>query len=100
MTLPWHHSPPHLFTPELLYMVTAGTLHKNHIFSGQARLDYLQATLLRTIDKYGWIIQAWAVFVNHYHFIAQASKIKGSLTALIKELHSITAIEVNRLDHI
>jgi putative transposase len=60
----------------------------------------LQDTLLRTLEKFEWIVHAWAVFVNHYHFVAKASKIKDSLHLLIKEFHSATALEVNRLDQI
>ncbi len=79
-------------------MVTAGTLYKEHFFCGDDQLEYLQDTLLSTLVKYGWIVQAWAVFVNHYHFIALASQLKESLSSLIQELHSVTAIEINRQD--
>ena len=79
-------------------MVTAGTLYKVHLFEGADRLQYLQDTLLSTLDKFSWAIQVWAIFVNHYHFIACAPEIGPSLSSLIQELHSITAIEVNRLD--
>ena len=81
-------------------MVTAGTLYREHFFRGNDRLEYLQNALLSTIEKHGWIAQAWAVFVNHYHFIALASHLTRSITPLIKELHSITSIAVNRLDHV
>ena len=88
-----------MFVPGLLYMVTGGTLNKEHYFKGEDRLQYLQDTFLDTLEKYGWIVHAWAVFVNHYHFIACAPKHVGaSLSSLIKELHSVTAAEVNRLD--
>jgi putative transposase len=52
------------------------------------------------IEKHKWFVQAWAVFVNHLHFIAEAPKDKDSLYLLIKEFHAATAIEVNRLDGI
>ncbi len=82
----------------MIYIVTAGTLNKEHFFKGDDRLQLLQDKLLCTLDKYGWIVQAWAVFVNHYHFIACAPNFKPALSALIREFHSVTAIEVNRLD--
>jgi putative transposase len=100
MTTSWHHGPPHVFVPEGIYIVTGGTLDKAHFFKGADRLEFLQDTLLATLEKFGWIIQAWAVFVNHYHFIAQALQTQDSISSLIKELHSITAREVNRLDGI
>lgn len=82
----------------MIYMVTAGTLNKEHFFRGDDRLELLQNALLEILDKYGWIVQAWAVFVNHYHFVAKSPKTESSLSGLIKELHSITAREVNCLD--
>jgi putative transposase len=100
MKMPWHHSPIHLFTPGMIYMVTAGTMLKEHFFKGSDRLEFLQDTLLQTLELHGWIVQAWAVFVNHYHFIARAPMLGVSISGLIQEIHSISAIEVNRLDGI
>jgi putative transposase len=98
MTIPWHHSPPHRFIPGLTYMITGATLNKEPFFHGPDRLKYLQEQLLATLKNHGWIVQAWAVFANHYHFIAIAPETEASLSGLIKELHSITAHEANRLD--
>jgi putative transposase len=99
MTSTWHHSPLHLFIPGATYIVTGATFEKAYFFHGPERLELLQELLLQTLEKFEWIVQAWAVFVNHYHFIARASKIRDSLSLLIKELHSVTAREVNRLDN-
>jgi putative transposase len=79
-------------------MVTAGTVHKVHIFQGDSRLQFLQDTLLSLLEKYAWKVHAWAIFANHYHWIARAAQTGPSLSELIKELHSVTAIEANRLD--
>ena len=98
MATSWPHSPFHNFIPGEIYIVTAGTLYKKHYFHDDARLQLLQANLLTILDDNKWVIQAWAVFVNHYHFIARAPQDGQPLDALIKELHSITAHEVNRLD--
>jgi putative transposase len=100
MQLPWHHRPAHRFVPEMLYMITAGTLDKIHYFQDAQRLELLQNIILNTLDKHGWIIQAWAVLVNHYHFIAISPRTGGSLKSLIQELHSIASRELNRLDGI
>ena len=100
MQLPWHHRPTHRFLPEMIYIVTAGTLHKAHYFKGDKRLTLLQSILLNTLDKHGWIIQAWAIFANHYHFIAISPPAGASLKALIRELHSVSSQAINRLDGI
>lgn len=83
MTLPWHHSPVHHFVSGAVYIVTGGTLNKEHFFHGSDRLEFLQNTLLAVLEKHGWAIHAWSVFPNHFHFIAEAPKTDGSLSALI-----------------
>jgi putative transposase len=100
MTIPWHHSPVHIFVPGEIYIVTGATLDKAYFFQGPERLEFLQEILLLTLEKFEWIVHAWAVFANHYHFVAKASEIKDSLHLLIQEFHSATALEVNRLDRI
>jgi putative transposase len=79
-------------------MVTAGTYRKLHHFRTPERLSLLQEQLLSLARAHGWQLQAWAVFSNHYHFVAMAPADPGSLRILARQLHSITAREVNRLD--
>jgi len=94
----WHHSPVHWFVPNTLYMVTASTLYKRHIFDTQEKLHLLQETLFEVIRVYGWELHAWAVFVNHYHFIARSPEDGTTLQRLIQRLHSQSARLVNALD--
>src|SRR5437867_1793129 len=86
----WHHSPLHIFVPNTLYMVTASTLYKRHVFRGDDRLQLLRDTLLEAALAYGWLLQAWAMFSNHYHFIAQSSDDATTLKKMIQHLHSQT----------
>jgi putative transposase len=94
----WHHQPTHVFLPGQFYMVTAGTLYKAHHFQGMDRLSFLQEALMDALHKNGWIAQSWAVFPNHYHFIAQAPENAETLKLVIKALHAHTAGEINRRD--
>ncbi len=94
----WHHQPTHIFLPKQFYMVTAGTLYKVHHFRGDDRLRYLEDELLEALDRNGWLCQAWAVFPNHYHFIARAPEDAETLKPMIKTLHAHTASEINRRD--
>ena len=80
-----------------MFMVTAGTLNKWHFFNTDKRLNYLTRALLTLAAEYGWKLQAWAAFSNHYHFIAETTE-PQSLPRLIKYLHSITAKRVNLRD--
>ncbi len=80
-------------------MVTAGTYHKSHFFRGPDRLRMLHSSLLDLACDYGWGLQAWAVFSNHYHFIAASPGGGGAnLARMLSHLHTHTAREVNCLD--
>ncbi|MEJ5251042.1 MAG: transposase [Chthonomonadetes bacterium] len=94
----WHHSPLHLFVPNTFYMVTASTLHKQRLFNTPEKLGILQDTLFEVMQACGWRLQAWALFSNHYHFIAQSPQDGVSLDRLIQHLHSQTARAINALD--
>jgi putative transposase len=43
-------------------------------------------------------LEAWAVFSNHYHFVARSLPGAIDLGQLIQRLHAVTARELNRLD--
>jgi putative transposase len=94
----WHHSPLHVFKPNMMYMITASTLHSAHLFRDREHLKFLQSLLFSVADKYCWKLQAWAVFSNHYHFIAQSPEDSKSLKRMIQHLHSVSAITINEHD--
>lgn len=94
----WHHAPLHRLAEQGIYMVTAGTLHKEHFFKEPARLDLLQQHLLDYAAESGWALQAWAVFPNHYHFVAASPENPESLPKFLGKLHMKTAQAVNQLD--
>ncbi|MGO9109326.1 MAG: REP-associated tyrosine transposase [Thermoguttaceae bacterium] len=94
----WPHAPIHRLGEFGTYIVTAGTFHKEHYFRGRQQLDCLEANLLHVAKESGWQLEAWAVFSNHYHFVATALPDSGSLRAALTALHSTTARDANRLD--
>ena len=94
----WPHAPVHRLDGAGVYMVTAATLHKTHAFESPEKLTLLENKLLGLAKKYGWQLEAWAVFSNHYHFVGRSEVESGSLRAFLKHLHSDTARELNRLD--
>jgi len=79
-------------------MVTCGTYLKQHHFRGNRRLQLLCDKLLRTATKYEWQLQAWAVFSNHYHFVALSPPQPGTLPTMLNELHSQTSKAANEWD--
>jgi putative transposase len=84
-----------------VYLVTSAILHKQPLFNSPDRLSLLENALLSLAKKYHWQLEAWAVFSNHYHFVARSAveAERGSLKGMIHQLHSDTARELNRLDH-
>ena len=96
----WPHAPVHRLSEAGAYMVTAGTYLKAHYFGRTNRLTMLQDTLLMLANKHGWQLQAWAVFSNHYHFVAFSPENAASLAILMRQLHSITALDANRRDDV
>ena len=94
----WPHSPLHRLGEPGTYIVTAATYLKDPFFRGAARLDYLCENLLDVAEKHKWGLQAWAVFPNHYHFVAVSPVQATSLTDFTKHLHSVTSIQANRWD--
>jgi putative transposase len=93
----WPHSPAHHLCDAGAYIMTAGTYNRAHLFRSADRLTKLTNCILELAGHYGWSLQAWAVFPNHYHFVGD-SQIPESLRSFLRHLHSVTAIEANKLD--
>ncbi len=101
MTPPWPHAPTHQLSVRGTYFVTAGTYLKAHHFRGAERLRVLHRGLLTLARDFGWQLEAWAVFSNHYHFVAHSPPTEQDATGLglmLGHLHKKTAKWLNRLD--
>ncbi len=99
--IPWPHAPTHELSESGAYFVTAGTYSKHHHFRGRQRLEVLHRGLLSVARNFGWTLEAWAVFSNHYHFVGYAPVAEqgaSSLQPMLWTLHKKTAIWINRLD--
>jgi putative transposase len=97
-TKDWPHAPVHRLGSCGVFMVTGATLHKDRLFSTDEKLSLLEDHLLMLAKQYHWQLEAWAVFVNHYHFIARGHPEALPLDHVLKQLHSETARNLNRLD--
>jgi putative transposase len=94
----WPHAPLHRLVENGTYMVTTGTHNRAHVFHDAARLTLLEDSLLRLASEYGWNLEAWAVFSNHYHFVGSTLASPSRLKEFLTQLHADTAREVNQLD--
>ena len=91
----WPHAPCHKFNDAGTYIITASTLHKELLFKTPQELDILQNTLFELSLKYDWRLEAWAIFPNHYHFIAHSPVDPTTLKKFITHLHASTAKILN-----
>ena len=96
--VPWPHAPVHRLDEAGVYIVTGGTYLKKHLFLDGPRLRMIHLALLTIAEEHGVQLEAWAVFPNHYHFVGALVGPPGSLLAFVRELHSRTAIALNRYD--
>jgi putative transposase len=98
---PWPHAPTHQLLERGTYFVTASTYLKQHYFREPARLRVLHRGLLTVAEKFRWQMEAWAVFSNHYHFVAHSPPTEEdatNLSTMLGYLHERTAKWINRLD--
>jgi len=99
--IPWPHAPVHRLTESGTYFATVGTYLKQHHFRGADRLGVLCRGLLAVAREFGWALEAWAVFSNHYHFVGHSSEAQESaesLSRMLGLLHRKTARWVNECD--
>jgi putative transposase len=95
----WPHAPAHRLEQPGAFMVTAGTYRKEHLFNSPERLNMLRNLLFDLAEQHQWKLQAWALMSNHYHFISLSPGGPETLQPFIRKLHSLSARELNRLDH-
>jgi putative transposase len=78
--------------------VTAGTYNKTHWFDTGLKRDLLERMLLSMSKQAGWQLEAWAVFANHYHFVARGNQQSTNLREFLHELHYDSARDLNEID--
>jgi putative transposase len=94
----WPHAPVHRLDSTGIYMVTGATLRKEHLFGSDEKLTLLEDDLLTLAKNYQWQLEAWAVFVNHYHFVARGHPDARPLDDFLNQLHSDAARKLNFMD--
>ena len=92
------HNPPHYFVPNAMYIVTGSILYKKRLLTNNSHKTLVLGILLERAAHWGWEMEAWAILENHYHFIAQAPENALTLEELIRQFHSKSAVELNKLD--
>jgi REP-associated tyrosine transposase len=94
----WPPAPPHHFTPNGVYMITAGTLQKAPLFNTPAKLDLFRDTASRLLVDYSIDLRAWAFFANHYHLIVGFEHARAPHSVFVRRLHRELAPRLNEVD--
>jgi putative transposase len=94
----WPHAPVHRLADNAVYFVTASTLHKQPLFDTPEKMDLLERLLLSFARQFGWQLEAWAVFANHYHLVARGHPDSRNLGEFLHDLHGVSSRELNKLD--
>jgi putative transposase len=95
---PWPHAPPHWRFENGSYFITASTYQRERLFDSPEKLDVVTKLLIETAGRFGWQLRAWAIFSNHYHFLADSPQLGGeSLRDWLREFHRSSAVQINRL---
>jgi putative transposase len=94
----WPHAPVHRLADNAVYFVTASTLQKAHLFDSPQKRDLLERLLLSFAKEYGWQLEAWAVFANHYHIVARGRHDSRNLGEFLHRLHGVSSHDLNQLD--
>ena len=94
----WPHAPSHWLVESGVYMVTAATYRHELVYKTAEELDLLTEILLQNLLEADWIVRAWSVFPNHYHFLAHSPpREQGaeSLARLLGKIHMQAAKRIN-----
>ena len=81
-----------------MYIVTGSLLYNKQLLTDNKRKTLICEILFERASHWKWELEAWAILDNHYHFIARAPENVHTLENLIRQFHSKSAVELNRLD--
>ena len=94
----WPHAPVHRLSENGVYIVTAGTLYRKHLFDTPSKLDLIERTLLSMSKDHGWQLEAWAVLANHYHFVARGHQRSLNMRQFLQKFHYDSARALNQME--
>lgn len=88
--------PPHIYTQDTCYFITASVVKHQPLFSTTNKRDLLRDILKNAIQDYGIKLYAWVILADHYHLLLHISD--HPLYKFLKRLHGESAIQLNKLD--
>jgi putative transposase len=91
------HRPPHLYLKNSFYFITARTINKISYFDTNYKKQIFIEKLNEILKEFGFLCYAYVVLDNHYHILIKSSG-NRAISSFINKLHSITSLQINRLD--
>lgn len=92
------HNPPHLFSPNTIYMLTASIYQREPLIKSSTRKREWVEAFLKSAEIYDWQVVAWVVLSNHYHAIIQSPEKPETLSKFTGSYHKYTARRWNEED--
>jgi len=92
-----NHRPPHLYTDQTWYFITANTIGKTPLFISKEQKGLWICQINLLAKEYSVDIAAWVLLNNHYHILCYFDK-STQIPAFFKHLHGATSYKLNRYD--
>ena len=92
-----YHNPPHLYTDNTAYIITASTMNKQKYLNDDAKKQILQTIILKSVEELGFAIFAWVILDNHYHILIRVAHGKV-LGRLLNRINGRSSYEINKLE--
>ena len=90
------HAPPHFLEGKKTYLITAAISEHQPWMADEDRRSELAKEMLDGMRAKGWLVFAWVVLPNHYHFLANVDL--DGFAELCRRKHSSLATRWNRQD--
>ena len=83
--------PPHIYTDNACYFVTARIAGQQRILNTEAKRALVRNVLREAVVLDGIRLYAWVILADHYHLLLKTSQV-APLHKFIKRLHGQSAI--------
>ncbi|MDZ7798743.1 MAG: transposase [Patescibacteria group bacterium] len=87
MLISYQNRPPHIYSDNSFYFLTARTLKGIYFFNTDSKKKILLNVIRKALERYNCDLYAWVILSNHYHLLLKI-KLGKELSSLIKNIHA------------
>ena len=91
------HYPPHYYTDNKIYFITARTVDKKRILDTEEKKAILNKAMIEAGNKFNIGFYAWIILDNHYHILINILK-GDSISAFMKLINGKSAFLLNGIE--